>query len=67
MASPATRHRGKLPAIYQTGYVDMGGLLSYSANFDELARQSAVYVDKVLKGAKPADCLSSSQLDLNCR
>jgi putative ABC transport system substrate-binding protein len=46
----------RLPAIYQTsGFVDMGGLLSYSANFNELARQTATYVDRILKGANPAN------------
>jgi putative ABC transport system substrate-binding protein len=46
----------RLPAIYQaTGFVDMGGLMSYSANTDELFRHVAVYVDKILRGAKPAD------------
>jgi putative ABC transport system substrate-binding protein len=46
----------KLPAIYQvTGFVEMGGLLSYSANFTELQRQAAIYVDKILRGANPAD------------
>jgi putative tryptophan/tyrosine transport system substrate-binding protein len=45
-----------LPAIYQaTGFVDMGGMLSYSANTSELFRGAALYVDKILKGAKPAD------------
>jgi putative tryptophan/tyrosine transport system substrate-binding protein len=46
----------RLPAIYQaTGFVDMGGMLSYSANTSELFRGAALYVDKILKGAKPAD------------
>ena len=46
----------RLPAIYNfTGFVDLGGLLSYSANFTELTRQAAIYVDKILKGASPAD------------
>jgi putative ABC transport system substrate-binding protein len=43
-------------AVYQaTGFVEMGGLLSYSANTNELFREVAVYVDKILKGASPAD------------
>ena len=36
-------------------FVDFGGLMSYGANLSELARQTAPYVDKILKGAKPAD------------
>ena len=36
-------------------YVPAGGLMSYSPNLPELFRQTAAYVDKILKGAKPAD------------
>jgi putative ABC transport system substrate-binding protein len=36
-------------------YVHVGGLMSYSSNNVEMFRQAAVYVDKILKGAKPAD------------
>ena len=36
-------------------YVDAGGLISYSANDAESFRRAAYYVDKILKGAKPAD------------
>jgi ABC-type uncharacterized transport system substrate-binding protein len=36
-------------------YVDRGGLLSYAANNADLYRRAATYVDKILKGAKPAD------------
>ena len=37
------------------GYVDAGGLMSYAVNSSALYREAAVYVDKILKGAKPAD------------
>src|SRR5262249_34264606 len=48
--------KSRLPTIYeQSEYVDAGGLMSYSANFLDLFRRSAAYVDKILKGTKPAD------------
>ncbi len=46
----------RLPGMYQAReFVDVGGLMSYGANLDDLFRRSATYVDKILKGAKPAD------------
>jgi putative ABC transport system substrate-binding protein len=46
----------QLPAIYGfREHVEAGGLVSYGPNFRELYRQVATYVDKILKGAKPAD------------
>jgi putative ABC transport system substrate-binding protein len=46
----------RLPAIYgETAQVEAGGLMSYAPNTLELYRRAAVYVDKILKGAKPAD------------
>jgi putative ABC transport system substrate-binding protein len=46
----------KLPAIYEASqFVEAGGLMSYGPNLDAMLRRSAIYVDKILKGAKPAD------------
>ncbi len=46
----------KLPAIYQSKeHVEAGGLVSYGANLLSLTQNAAVYVDKILKGAKPSD------------
>jgi putative ABC transport system substrate-binding protein len=50
----AASHR--LPAIYGfREFPDVGGLLSYGPNFVALFRRAASFVDKILKGAKPAD------------
>ncbi len=46
----------RLPAIYRTmDYVDEGGLMFYGIDPTDNYRRAAVYVDKILKGAKPAD------------
>jgi putative ABC transport system substrate-binding protein len=48
--------KNRLPAVYTTGdYVIGGGLMSYAHNNLENWRRAATYVDKILKGAKPAD------------
>jgi putative ABC transport system substrate-binding protein len=48
--------KSRLPAVYaQRDFVDAGGLMSYGPNGPDLFRRAATYVDKILKGAKPAD------------
>jgi putative ABC transport system substrate-binding protein len=48
--------KNRLPAIYNRAeYVEDGGLMSYGVSISDLARRAATYVDKILKGAKPAD------------
>jgi putative ABC transport system substrate-binding protein len=48
--------QSRLPAIYATHpFVEDGGLMSYGANFEDLYRRTATYVDKILKGASPGD------------
>ena len=48
--------KGRLPAMYALRqHVEVGGLMAYGANIFDLFRRMAIYVDKILKGAKPAD------------
>jgi putative ABC transport system substrate-binding protein len=48
--------KNRLPAIYYTAeIVEAGGLMAYGVNRNDLTRRAAAYVDKILKGAKPAD------------
>lgn len=54
IAELAAKHR--LPAMYGgTWFVEAGGLASYSADFDAMIRRVAFYVDRILKGARPAN------------
>jgi putative ABC transport system substrate-binding protein len=47
--------RQRLPAIGYGEFAEAGGLIGYGVNFDELFRRAAYFVDKILKGTKPAD------------
>jgi putative ABC transport system substrate-binding protein len=48
--------KSRLPAIYyDPQFVEAGGLMTYGVSFTDLDRRAATYVDKILKGAKPAD------------
>ena len=54
VAEIAARHR--LPVMYELRpFVEAGGLISYGADINDIWRRSAVFVDKILRGAKPAD------------
>ncbi len=48
--------KNRLPSMYEgSEYIDAGGLMSYGANDAERFRRAAIYIDKILKGTKPAD------------
>ena len=48
--------KSRLPAMYpQSDYMDAGGLMFYGPSISDLFHRAATYVDKILKGAKPAD------------
>jgi putative ABC transport system substrate-binding protein len=48
--------RNSIPAMYEDSrFVEAGGLMSYGPNLGDVFRQSASFVDKILKGANPAD------------
>jgi putative ABC transport system substrate-binding protein len=48
--------KNRLPSIYaRAEYVEAGGLMIYGVSINDLSRRAATYVDKILKGAKPAD------------
>jgi putative ABC transport system substrate-binding protein len=48
--------KSRLPAIYERReYVEVGGLMAYGVSINDLDRRAATYVDKILKGTKPAD------------
>ena len=49
-------NKAKVPAVYPlTPYVTAGGLLSYGVDLIDLHRRAAIYIDRILNGAKPAD------------
>lgn len=49
-------NRNKIPAMFEdSSYVEAGGLMSYGPSYEEVFRTAAVFVSKILKGAKPAD------------
>jgi ABC-type uncharacterized transport system substrate-binding protein len=55
-AIPSLAQRNRLPAIYAIReYVDAGGLMSYGPSVTDMFRRAAAYVDKILKGARPAE------------
>ncbi len=48
--------KSRIPSVYEERlFVESGGLLSYAPSYTDLFRRAATYVDRILKGAKPAD------------
>lgn len=46
----------KIPAMFEdSGYVEVGGLMSYGPDYQSVFEKAAIFVDKILKGVKPAD------------
>jgi putative ABC transport system substrate-binding protein len=58
--------KNRLPSLSErSGYAEAGGLMDYSSNYTENFRRAAVYVDKILKGAKPANLpIEEAKFDL---
>ena len=49
-------NRNKIPAMFEdSSYVEAGGLMSYGPDYQEVFRTAAIFVDRILKGAKPTD------------
>jgi len=64
--------KNRLPAVfYLTDFVEQGGLISYAPSYPDMFRRAAVYVDKILKGAKPGDLPveqpTKFELVINCK
>jgi putative ABC transport system substrate-binding protein len=58
--------KNRVPAIYTNSeFVNAGGLMFYGVSFSDLYSRAAVYVDKILKGRKPADLPSAAIYDFN--
>ena len=53
LASLAAAQR--LPSVGMAEFAEAGGLIGYGVNFSEMYRRAAIFVDKILKGAKPGD------------
>ncbi len=69
IAALAAKHR--LPSIGPLELAASGGLMAYGVNFSDMFRRAAVFVDKILKGAKPGDIpveqVTKIQTIVNCR
>jgi putative tryptophan/tyrosine transport system substrate-binding protein len=60
--------KSRLPAIYWSrDLVEAGGLIAYGANFPDVLRHAATYVDKILKGAKPSDVSGINLVEIDRR